>query len=158
MNERIDLSGSLRDTLVKLGTYAAAHGDVPVSAILTYNDLIIGTGCNDVIQANHVGGHAELNAISAAIKKYGMGEFNQLDRNYLRLITTYEPCAMCRAAIAEYRIHDIRVLKYKSLIQYWKEWLSMQRVIINSHPAGESSMQDSLFRLHPGFHEKNLEQ
>lgn len=158
MNERFELSPSLRDTLVKLGSFAADHGDVPVAAVLTYNDRIIGTGCNDVIQANHVGGHAELNAISAAIKKYGMPEFNQLNRDQLRLITTYEPCAMCRAAIAEYRIHDVKVVKYKSIALHWKEWLRMQRVLINSHPAGESQLQDSLFRLHPGFHENNFEE
>ena len=154
-NQPAELSPYLTDTLAKLGAQAAERGDVPVASILIYDDLIVGSGANDVIDANKAGGHAEINAISAALNVFGYKKFMKLDRKRLRLITTFEPCPMCRGAIAEYQIHDIRVLKYKSLHTHWYDWSQTLRAYFNSTPIDAGNLQDSLFKLVPGFDSTN---
>lgn len=57
--------------LTALGDSALAHRDVPVAAILLYNDSIIGVGYNTVIAEGNAGGHAEINALSVALKRLG---------------------------------------------------------------------------------------
>ncbi|HXD93649.1 MAG TPA: deaminase, partial [Bacteroidia bacterium] len=63
----------------------------------------------------NIGGHAEINAISNTIKNIGTQNFNQLNRDSLILITTFEPCLMCRGAIIENRIKHIEFIKEKTL-------------------------------------------
>ncbi len=150
-NQPAELSPYLTDTLAKLGAQAAERGDVPVASILIYDNIIVGSGANDVMDANKAGGHAEINAISGALNVFGYSEFMKLDRKKLQLITTFEPCPMCRGAIAEYQIHDIRVLKYKSLRTHWYNWSQTLRAYFNSRPLYNPELQDSLFKLHPGF-------
>jgi tRNA(Arg) A34 adenosine deaminase TadA len=146
-NERAEISLALKDTLTSLAAAAAINGDVPIASVLLYNNVIIGAASNSVISENNAGGHANINAISEAFKHLGYKQFMELDRGKLVLVTTFEPCAMCRSAIAEYRIHNLRIIKYNTLKNQWKSWLQNLRVYWNSWPAGESSLQDSLFEL-----------
>jgi tRNA(Arg) A34 adenosine deaminase TadA len=154
-NERAEISLALKDTLTSLAAAAARNGDVPIASVLLYNNIIIGAASNTVISGNNAGGHAEINAISEAFIHLGYKQFKDLDRSKLVLVTTFEPCAMCRSAIAEYRIHNLRIIKYKKLKNHWKSWLQNLRVYWNSWPAGESSMQDSLFELNSNFNKVN---
>lgn len=125
--------------------------DVPVGSVLIYNGYIIGEGFNTVLRDTNTGGHAEINALNNAIKKLGFTAFNKLNRDSLFLITTYEPCMMCRGAIIEYNIRHVLFLKDKGLLHWLKndakqfryEWYKTQTV-------GEFS-QDSLFMLHPRY-------
>ena len=154
-NERAEISLALKDTLTSLAAVAARNGDVPIATVLLYNNIIIGAASSTVISENNAGGHAEINAISEAFKNVGFKEFKDLDRSKLVLVTTFEPCGMCRSAIVEYSIHNLRIIKYKPLKNHWKSWLQNLRVYWNSWPAGESSTQDSLFELNVNSYKAN---
>jgi tRNA(adenine34) deaminase len=76
--------------------------EVPVGAVVTFNNKIIGRGFNTVIRDKSVTSHAELTAINNA---------SQILNNY-RLIgcdiyVTLEPCHMCAKAIVDARINNL---------------------------------------------------
>lgn len=74
---------------------AAAHGEVPVGAVVVCRDRIIARTHNLTETLNDVTAHAEMQAITAAA--------NALGGKYLTdctLYVTVEPCVMCAGAIA----------------------------------------------------------
>jgi tRNA(adenine34) deaminase len=69
--------------------------EIPVGAIVTCGDRIIGRGHNLTERLNDVTAHAEIQAITAAAENLG--------GKYLRdctLFVTLEPCVMCAGAMA----------------------------------------------------------
>ncbi len=69
-------------------------GEVPVGAVVTWNERIIARGHNQVEQLNDSTAHAEMIALTAA--------FNQVGSKYLpeaTLYVTLEPCLMCCGAM-----------------------------------------------------------
>jgi tRNA(Arg) A34 adenosine deaminase TadA len=139
------------EELGQLGTRAIGSLDVPVAALLVYRNTVIGRGFNTVRRDGNAGGHAEINAISDAMSVLGVVGFDALDREDLVLITTFEPCAMCRGAIMEYRIGRVGFIEPKSLRHHagqLRKELQYELYKVNLEPSG---LQDSLFRLHPGY-------
>ncbi len=140
-----------RSVLTTLGDSALQHLDVPVASILLYNDTIIGTGYNTVIGRGDAGGHAEINAISSALRQIGKEKFDALDRNNLTLITTFEPCLMCRGAIVEYKIKNVVFLKPKSLTHWLMKHMQELRYETTKRRGEPEALQDSLFVKHPQY-------
>jgi tRNA(adenine34) deaminase len=69
-------------------------GEIPVGAVVVYNNQIIGKGHNLTEQLHDVTAHAEMQAITAAA--------NHIGAKYLTdctLYVTLEPCIMCAGAI-----------------------------------------------------------
>ena len=99
------------EALTGLGKEAIRSGDVPVSALLIYDDVIIGRGYNTVLRDGNAGGHAEVNALSDAFTNLGREGFDRLDRERMVLLTTFEPCAMCKGLILEYRIGHLAFIE-----------------------------------------------
>ena len=91
-------------------------------------------------------GHAELNALSAAMRRVGPKAFAALNRDSLVLITTSEPCPMCRGAILDCGIRRVVFLKGTPLLQRMREdvdglfyeWRRTQR--------GPASLEDALLQ------------
>jgi len=140
-----------RIVLVDLAMEALKAKEVPVSSIVIYNGKIIGRGYNTVLRDTNIGGHAEINAISDAIKNIGESDFNKLDRDSLRLITTFEPCLMCRGAIIENRIKQVEFIKEKSVLHWIKNYLKAFSYEFEKKKVDEDNLQDSLFMLHPSY-------
>jgi len=134
-----------------IGQAALKSRDIPISAILIYNFEVIGRGHNTIIRDSDAGGHAIINAISDAIKNVGFDKFNILSRDSMKIVTTYEPCEMCKGALIEYKIKTIEFLKQKS----FSYWLEQQYNDINyefsKRKLEGSNLQDSLFQLHPAY-------
>lgn len=143
------LSSNQIKELSVLGNKAIKSLDVPVASLLLYHDSIIGRGYNTVNIDTNITAHAEINAINTAIRIYGFKKFNQLDRRYLKLITTYEPCAMCRSVIIGTGIHQVEFIKEKSLYHWLKEDLKEYRYEWRKTKMSPENLQDSLFQLHP---------
>lgn len=141
----------LKNRLAQLAAQSLQSADVPVGAVLIYKNEIIGTGYNTVMRDSAAHGHAEINAISAAMKKTGPEVFHQLDRNELKLITTLEPCQMCKGAIIEYRIKHVAFMKAKDFAYGFREnrWQLLYQ-FKKQHVDG-TGMQDSLLHLHPKY-------
>lgn len=73
---------------------AFAAGEIPVGAIITEQNRIIGRGYNQTELLNDVTAHAEIIALTAA--------FNYMGAKYLPQATLYvtlEPCHMCAGAL-----------------------------------------------------------
>jgi tRNA(Arg) A34 adenosine deaminase TadA len=132
-----------------LGSKAIPSLDVPVASLLLYHDQIIGRGYNTVNIDTNITAHAEINAINAAIRTYGFEKFNRLDRNHLKLITTYEPCSMCRSVIIGCGIQQIEFIKGKSFYHWLKEDIKQYRYEGRKTRVSPENLQDSLFHLHP---------
>lgn len=76
--------------------------EVPVGAVIVYQDKIIARGHNLRETKNSVFGHAEINVIAKATKK--------LKQKFLEdciMYVTLEPCLMCAGAIQAARIKKV---------------------------------------------------
>jgi tRNA(adenine34) deaminase len=82
-----------------LAREAEAAGEVPVGAVVTLDDVVLGEGANRSVAARDPTAHAEIVALRAAAERSG---------NYrlpgTTLYVTLEPCAMCAGAIVQARV------------------------------------------------------
>lgn len=78
---------------------AEAAGEVPIGAVILFDDSIIARGQNRVLRDNDPTAHAEVVALRVAARAIG---------NYrlagCTLVSTLEPCAMCAGAMIHARI------------------------------------------------------
>ncbi|MCM1053066.1 MAG: nucleoside deaminase [Ruminococcus sp.] len=88
--------------LMKLAKKAAKRNEVPVSAIIIYNNKIIAKGYNKRHLQNSVLNHAEIIAIKKAAKKLKDWRLNNCD-----LYVTLKPCNMCTEIIKQSRISNV---------------------------------------------------
>lgn len=84
---------------LKLAAEAALEGEVPVGAIIVFNNEIIARGKNWRENGKNALYHAEIEAIDKACKKLGGWRLWQCD-----MYVTLEPCPMCTGAIINSRI------------------------------------------------------
>lgn len=151
LKPKVKIDPSQNKEIIHLAAKSLKSLDVPVGAILIYNDSILGRGYNTVQADLNVAGHAEINAINDAVNKIGFIAFDKLDRNKLILVSSFEPCEMCKGAILHYNIEKVFIMKDKSPM-YWNkiQFKSLDYEIHKRRVAGEKS-QDSLFNLHPEY-------
>ena len=83
----------------ELAQKAESHDEVPVGAIIVYEDQIIGEGWNQPISSNDPTAHAEIMALRDAGSKIG----NYRLTNAVMYVTL-EPCAMCACAMVHARL------------------------------------------------------
>jgi len=88
----------MRQALIE-ARLALKKGEVPVGAVVVYEDKIIGRGHNQVEGLNDPTAHAEIIAIGAAA-----GYLNSWRLSDASLYVTLEPCAMCAGALVLSRI------------------------------------------------------
>lgn len=82
-----------------LAAEAATAGEVPVGAVVTLGDVIVGEGRNAPRATSDPTAHAEIVALRAAAARLGQSRLDDCT-----LWVTLEPCAMCAGAIAIARI------------------------------------------------------
>jgi tRNA(adenine34) deaminase len=78
---------------------AGAADEVPVGAIVVYENRIVGVGQNRVLRTNDPTAHAEVLALREAA-----GTLNNYRLTGCTLFCTLEPCAMCAGAMLHARI------------------------------------------------------
>jgi len=85
-----------------LAESAAKNAEVPVGALVTFDNDIVGTGENCPIKTNDPSAHAEIIALRNAAKNL---------KNYripgTTLYVTLEPCIMCMGAIIHARVQRV---------------------------------------------------
>ena len=84
---------------LQLAKKSEGQGEVPVGAIIVYQNEIIGKGWNQPILLHDPTAHAEIIALREAGRK--MHNYRLLDST---MYVTLEPCAMCAGAIVQARI------------------------------------------------------
>jgi tRNA(adenine34) deaminase len=81
---------------------AAAHGEVPVGAVIVRDGAVVARAGNRTLTDRDPTAHAELLAIRAAAAALGSERLNGCD-----LYVTLEPCAMCAAAASFARVRRL---------------------------------------------------
>ena len=87
---------------IKQAKIAESLNEVPVGAVVVFNDRIISSGYNKREKLNNSLYHAELEAIDGACKY--LNRWRLMD---CHLYVTLEPCAMCAGAIINSRISKV---------------------------------------------------
>lgn len=91
----------MREAL-KEAQLAAADGEIPIGAVVTWKGRIIGRGHNMTEKLHDTTAHAEMLAITAATEAMG-GKY----LTDCTLYVTVEPCPMCAGALAWSQISRI---------------------------------------------------
>lgn len=115
------------DSLIVLQDLAAERGEYPVSALILYKDSVIGSGINTFRILNEPIGHAEINAIKDVFQSMHYFDFRALSRDSLVLLTSYEPCAMCKGVIVHLdirKVYYLRAKKFRYRLQYLRKNIS----------------------------------
>ncbi|MGN1041775.1 MAG: tRNA adenosine(34) deaminase TadA [Acutalibacteraceae bacterium] len=81
---------------------ARSIGEVPVGAVIVFENKIIGSGYNKRETSKNALSHAEIEAINEACKTLGSWRLLNCD-----LYVTLEPCPMCIGAIINSRIKKV---------------------------------------------------
>ncbi len=81
---------------------AFQKGEVPVGAVVVFEDRVVGRGYNQTESLHDATAHAEMIALSAAY-----GHFGDWRLEDCYLFSTLEPCAMCAGAAVLSRISTI---------------------------------------------------
>jgi tRNA(adenine34) deaminase len=81
---------------------AFEHEEVPIGAVVVYNNKIIGRGCNQVEMLKDPTAHAEMIAITSASNYLKDWRLNDCD-----IYVTVEPCIMCTGALIASRIRNL---------------------------------------------------
>lgn len=87
---------------LELANRAESEGEVPVGAIVVYDEQVIGEGWNRPIIDSDPTAHAEMMALRSAAKK--INNYRLLDTT---LYVTLEPCIMCTGAIVHSRVKRV---------------------------------------------------
>jgi tRNA(adenine34) deaminase len=85
-----------------LAKKAAEIDEVPVGAVVVYENQIIGSGYNQCISLSDPTAHAEMTALRQAAAYLGNYRLVGCD-----LYVTLEPCAMCAGAMVHARIRHL---------------------------------------------------
>lgn len=85
-----------------LARLSALEGEVPVGAIVTHGDGIVGRGRNRRERGKNALAHAELEAISDACKTLGGWRLWECT-----MYVTLEPCPMCTGALINSRMKRV---------------------------------------------------
>ena len=91
----------MREAL-KEARVAFAEDEVPVGAVVVYQDKIIARGHNEIERLKDATAHAEMLALTSAA-----GNLNQKWLSGASLYVTIEPCAMCCGALVLSRVKNL---------------------------------------------------
>ena len=99
-------SGSVDERFMHLaiqqGRIARENGDIPVGAVIVYQDRIIGKAYNQREQLNDPTAHAEIIALTQAAEALGNWRLNGCT-----IYVTLEPCPMCAGALVLARLDKL---------------------------------------------------
>lgn len=149
------LAPALMQRIERLGDSALRQGDVPVAAVLLYDGQVVADGFNAVVATGNIAAHAEIVAVNHFLARVGVDSFRKLDHQRLELISSWEPCPMCAAALAGQGILHVTVLRKKPLRLRWQQELARWQLLRKMRFLREDTLQLQLFRRHPDFRKQD---
>ena len=123
---------------------AYEEDEIPVGAVIVYQDQIIGRGYNQSQRLKDSTAHAEMIAITSAQNKIGSKYLNGCE-----LYVTLEPCMMCSGAIFLSKISKVIYGlddKEKGFLRSSKEYANKKlKIISNIQEVKSKELLDSFF-------------
>tara|TARA_Y100001947_G_C10339861_1_gene304797 strand:- start:488 stop:937 length:450 start_codon:yes stop_codon:yes gene_type:complete len=123
---------------------AYEEDEIPVGAVIVYQDQIIGRGYNQSQRLKDSTAHAEMIAITSAQNKIGSKYLNGCE-----LYVTLEPCMMCSGAIFLSKISKVVYGlddKEKGFLRSSKEYTNKKlKIISNIQEIKSKELLDSFF-------------
>lgn len=123
---------------------AYEEDEIPVGALIVYQDQIIGRGYNQSQRLKDSTAHAEMIAITSAQNKIGSKYLNGCE-----LYVTLEPCMMCSGAIFLSKISKVIYGlddKEKGFLRLSKEYANKKlKIISNIEEIKSKELLDSFF-------------
>ena len=114
------------DEAIKEAKKAYLKKEVPIGAVVVFNNEIIGRGHNNRINKNDVMAHAEIEAIHEASNYLQDWRLDSCD-----LYVTLEPCNMCMEIIKASRIKNVYFLLPK--LNYKKEYNKTKKQMFDTN-------------------------
>jgi tRNA(adenine34) deaminase len=102
MDLRVSASEKFMRLALDEARKAEAMGEVPVGAVVVFEDQVVGRGCNRNLADKDPSAHAEIVALRDA--GAALGNHRLLDGE---LYVTIEPCAMCAGALIQARLRRL---------------------------------------------------
>lgn len=149
------ITPELMQRIEMLGDSALRQGDVPVAAILLYDGRVVADGFNSVVATGNIAAHAEILALNHFIGRIGLDSFRKLDHQRLELVSSWEPCPMCAAALAGQGIVQVTALRKKPLRLRWQQERARWNLLRKMRFLREDTLQLQLFRRHPDFRKQD---
>lgn len=87
---------------MNLAKQGALENEVPVGAVVVFNNQLIGSGYNQSIKKSDPTAHAEIMALREAAKNIGNYRLPKTT-----LYVTLEPCAMCAGSLIHARVKHL---------------------------------------------------
>ncbi len=94
---------------IKVAQRGLRQGEVPIGAVVVYEDKIVARGYNRRAKLQLASAHAEMMAIDGACKKFGSWRLPE----GCELYVTLEPCPMCMGASLNARVDRIYFGSYE---------------------------------------------
>ena len=88
---------------IKIAQKGLSEGEVPIGAVVVYEDKVVARGYNRRARLQLASAHAEMMAIDKACKKFGSWRLPE----GCELYVTLEPCPMCMGACLNARVDKI---------------------------------------------------
>ncbi len=88
---------------LKCARKGLSEGEVPIGAVIVYDDKVVARGYNRRAKLQLASAHAEMLAIDKACKKFGSWRLPETCELYV----TLEPCPMCMGASLNARVSKI---------------------------------------------------
>ena len=94
---------------IKIAQRGLREGEVPIGAVVVYEDKVVARGYNRRARLQLASAHAEMMAIDKACKKFGSWRLPE----GCELYVTLEPCPMCMGACLNARVDKIYFGSYE---------------------------------------------
>lgn len=94
---------------IKIAQKGLSEGEVPIGAVVVYEDKVVARGYNRRARLQLASAHAEMMAIDKACKKFGSWRLP----DGCELYVTLEPCPMCMGACLNARVDKIYFGSYE---------------------------------------------
>lgn len=132
---------------IKIAQKGLKEGEVPIGAVVVYEDKVVSRGYNRRAKLQLASAHAEMMAIDKACKKFGSWRLPE----GCELYVTLEPCPMCMGASLNARVDKIFFGAYEQKGRSLTEQLADANLLNHKTEVVGGVLQEECAALLSGF-------
>ena len=132
---------------IKAAKRGLSEGEVPIGAVIVYEDKVVARGYNRRAKVQLASAHAEMMAIDKACKKFGSWRLPE----GCELYVTLEPCPMCMGASLNARVDKLYFGAYEQKGRSLTQALADANLLNHKTEVTGGVLQDECAALLSGF-------